>query len=307
MKPVDEFIPRVQPYELQEILNKYSGWLDEMVNFGSNLIKWDVEIARGEEEILPPILFLRNYLEYLDACSMLMKQSSIEPCNSILRTLLENFLSIEYLLAEKTHERSLSFLVWNTFENRKRLLSMDGKSENYKKLQSAFQKDKIFKDISAFVFPNIETGIKNNEELVKSEKYKTTAKEYYRTKSKLGGKNPSWYSLYDGPSNIEKLADNLGFNVYYELLYRNFYSSTHGNEIIQGKIAKNEQKGIDIFQIRLSTGAKNTISFCIGLTTYLFKTYVYRRVPTKKEEFDSWAQTIIPIYKELESNYLSKD
>jgi hypothetical protein len=272
-----------------------------MVNFGSNLIKWDVEIVRGEEEILPPILFLRNYLEYLDACSILMKQSSIEPSKSILRTLLENFLSIEYLLAEKNHERSLSFLVWNSFENRKLLLSMDGKSENYKKLQSAFQKDKLFNDISALVFPNIESGIKNNEELMKSEKYKTTVKEYYRTKNKLGGKNPFWYSLYDGPLKIEKLAYNLGFNVYYELLYRIFSSSTHGNEIMQGKIAKNKQKGIDIFQIRLSTGSKNIISFCIALTTYLFKTYINRRLPTKKEEFDSWVQTILPIYEELKS------
>jgi hypothetical protein len=300
MKPVDDFIPRTSPPELQKILDKYSSWLEEMVNFGSNIISWDIENIRGEEEILPPLLFLRNYLEYIDACSILIKQSSIEPCNSILRTLLENFLSIEYLLDEKTKERSLSFLVWNAFENRKLLLSMDGKSEYFKKIQTAFKKDKVFKDIPAFVLPNIEQGVQNNQELLKSDKYKNTVSEYERTKKKLS-KNPNWYSLYEGPLTMEKLADNLRFNVYYEMLYRTLSSSTHGTAIIQGKIARNKDKGIDIFQIRLSTGAKNVVSFSINLTSFLFKTYVLKRIPTKKVEFDTWIQTILPILKELET------
>lgn len=298
MQPIDDFIPRDLPPKIEEILDKYSSWLDEMVNFGSNLISWDTENVQGQDEFLPPILFLRNLLEYVDACSILIKQSSIEPCNSILRTILENFLSIEYLLSEKTEQRALSFLVWNAFENKKLLLSMDGKSESYTRLQSAFKKDKIFKDAPMFVLPNVSEKIRNNEELLKSEKYKQVVKEYNRTKKKLN-KTPYWYSLFDGPTNIEKLADKLGYNAYYEILYRSLSSSTHGTAIIQGKVTRNEYKGIDIFQIRLSYGAKNATSFCITLITNLFKTYVLKRVPSRKDDFDLWIKTILPIINEL--------
>jgi hypothetical protein len=298
MQPIDDFIPRDLPLNIQEILDKYSNWLDEIINFGSNVILWDTENVKGQEEFLPPILFLRNLLEYVDACSILIKKSSIEPCNSILRTILENFLSIEYLLLEKTEQRALSFLVWNTFENRKLLLSMDGKSDSSIRLQSAFKKDKLFKDAPIFTLPNAAKKIKNNEELLKSEKYKQVVKEYYRTKEKLK-KTPNWYNLFDGPINIEKLADKLGYNAYYEILYRTLSSSTHGTAIIQGKIKRNDYKGIDIFQIRLSNGAKNTTSFCVTLTTSLFRTYILKRIPSKKDDFDTWIKTILPIFNEL--------
>jgi hypothetical protein len=112
-------------------------------------------------------------------------------------------------------------------------------------------------------------------------------------------KTPIWYSLFDGPTNIEKLADRLGYNAYYEILYRNLSSSTHGTAIIQGKVTRNENKGIDIFQIRLSSGAKNATSFCITLITSLFKTYIIKRVPSRKGEFDTWIKTILPIINEL--------
>jgi hypothetical protein len=177
---------------------------------------------------------------------------------------------------------------------------MDGKSEYFKKIQTAFKKDKMFKDIPAFVLPNIEQGLQNNQELLESDKYKSTVSEYERTKKKLS-KNPYWYSLHDGPLKIEKLAENLGFNAYYEMLYRTLSTSTHGNAIIQGKIARNNDRGIDVFQIRLASGAKNVTVFTINLTSFLFKTYVLKRVPNKKAEFDAWIQSILPIFKELES------
>ena len=303
MEPIEDFIPRTLSTDVQRILDKFSLWIEEIVNFGSHLVLWDIEASKGEEEILPPILFLRNYLEYTDACSILVKQSSIEPCNTIIRTLLENFLSLEYLLEEKNNERSLCFIVWNAFENRQLLLSMDGKSESYKKIQAAFKKDKFFRNQKAIVFPGIDLRIKNNEELLKLEKYKSTVREYYRTKNS-SNKNPNWYSLYNGPRTIEQLADRLGFNSYYEILYRGFSSSTHGTAVIQGKITKNKLFGVDIHQIRLPTGAQTVTTLCFNLSTYLFKSYIHKRLPNKISDFNVWIKSIQPIFKALETKDL---
>lgn len=96
MESVENFIPKTLSPDVERILEKFSSWIKEIVNFGSNIVLWDIQNAKGEDEILPPILFLRNLLEYCDACSILVKYSSIEPCNNLLRTILENFLYIEY-------------------------------------------------------------------------------------------------------------------------------------------------------------------------------------------------------------------
>ena len=207
MKPIEDLIPRDLTPEIKKILDNFSKWISQIVNFGSNIVLWDLETVRGEDDILPPILFLRNYLEYADACSILVRQSSIEPCNTILRTLLENFLYIEYLLEANTKERSLGFLVWNTFQNKQLYLKVDGKSDSYKKMRSIYQKDKLYNDQEPTILPDIDKRLRNNEALLKLDLYKTVVKEYYRTKNKLD-KNPNWYNLYDGPRNIEKLRKN---------------------------------------------------------------------------------------------------
>ena len=305
MKPIEEFIPRTVPLDVQKILDCFSSWLEEIVNFGSNILSWDIEEARGEEEILPPILFLRNFLEYTDACSILVKQSSIEPCNSMLRTLLENFLSLEFLLQEKKYERSLCFIVWNAFENRQIFLSMDRNSVSYKRIEDAFKKDKIFHNLKPFALPDIELRIKNNERLLEYDKYKSTVNEFIRTK-KNSNKNPNWYSLYHGPRNIEQLADRLGFNAYYEILYRGLSSSTHGTAIIQGKVTRNIDYSVDIHQIRLPTGAQTMTALCFNLSTYLFKTYIHKRLPNKISDFDNWIKSIHPIFKALETKDMIK-
>jgi hypothetical protein len=305
MKPIEEFIPRTVSLEVQKILDSFSSWLEEIVNFGSNIVSWDIEKARGEEEILPPILFLRNFLEYTDACSILVKQSSIEPCNSMLRTVLENFLSLEYLLQEKKHERSLCFIVWNAFENKQIFQSMDRNSVSYKRIEDAFNKDKIFHGIKPFALPDIELRIKNNERLLEYDKYKSTVSEFFRTK-KNSNKNPNWYSLYNGPRNVEQLADRLGFNAYYEILYRGLSSSTHGTSIIQGKVTRNIDYGVDIHQIRLPASAQTVTTLCINLSTYLFKTYIHKRLPNKIRDFDDWIKSLHPIFKALETRDLIK-
>lgn len=246
-------------------------------------------------------MFLRNFLEYTDACSILVKHSSIEPCNTILRTLLENFLSLEYLLQEKKHERSLCFIVWNAFENRQLFLSMNRKSLSYKKIEDTFKKDKIFHDLKPFILPDIELRIKNNERLLEHDKYKSIVSEYIRTKKSLN-KNPNWYSLYNGPRNVERLADTLGFNAY----YRGLSSSTHGTAIIQGKVTRNINYGIDIHQIRLPAGAQTVTTLCLSLSTYLFKTYIHKRLPNKKSDFDDWIKSINQIFKALETKDLIK-
>lgn len=305
MNPIEDFIPRNLSPDVERILNEFSSWIDEIVNFGSNLVSWDIQNAQGEEEVLPPILFLRNFLEYNDACSILIKHSSTEPCNSLLRTMLENFLCLEYLLEKETQQRSLCFLFWNANLNRQILLSMDGKSGPYLKLEKAFKNDKVFYDQKPFVQSDIELRIANNHKLLNNLKYKPILDEYDKTKKRLKRK-PVWYSLYDGPENVEKLANRLGFNAFYEILYRQLSSSTHGTSIIQGKISKNPLYGVDIYQIRMPSNAQTITTMCFNLSIYLFKTYITKRLPGKLLDYTEWINSISHIFKALETRNIIK-
>lgn len=182
---------------------------------------------------------------------------------------------------------------------------MDGRSENFKRIENAYKKDKILQDTKPFILPSIDIRLENNQKLLELEKYSSIVKEYERTKKVLN-KNPDWYNLFNGPRKIEQLANRLGYNTYYEILYRQWSSSTHGTAIIQGKIHKNTNFGVDILQIRLPNEAQIVTTFCINLSTYLFRTYIHKRLPNKNDEFKSWIQGIQPIFKALETRNLIK-
>src|SRR6185312_6406865 len=116
MEPVEKFIDRGDlEEEYKVLLNELSGNVEECVNFGSHLVSWLFQIPNGNEVDLPIIMFLRNILDELDAISILIKYSSIESCNNLLRTVLENFFHLEYILEKDTYDRSMCFLVWNAF------------------------------------------------------------------------------------------------------------------------------------------------------------------------------------------------
>ena len=88
MDPRQEIIPRILDSNLEKVLEEFGTGIDQLVNFGSNIIAWDMEKKDGGDEDLPPILFLRNFIEEIDAISILVRKSSIDSCNNLLRTAL---------------------------------------------------------------------------------------------------------------------------------------------------------------------------------------------------------------------------
>jgi len=97
--------------DVKAILTKYGDSIDKLVTFGSDLIDWDLtrEGVEKKDGYLVPILFLRNLIENIDAIGILILQGASDPSKSLPRTVLENFYSLEYLLDENEHERSMSF------------------------------------------------------------------------------------------------------------------------------------------------------------------------------------------------------
>jgi hypothetical protein len=230
-------------------------------------------------------------MELIDSIAILIRNSSIDPCKSLLRTSLETFFYLDFLLDNEQEKRAMCFLVWNAHRNIKLYKKLDGESELFKEMKSKYEKDRYLKNIEPLVYKEIvDPALENSERLLELPSYQPVNSEYLRTK-KLR-KNPNWYSLYDGPKDIEMLANKSQFAVLYEILYRSWSQSVHGTDIIQGKVSKNTSGLGEILQIRFPAEAQTITQYCFNLSIPIFQKFIEKRIPEKNDEFKKWYMEI---------------
>jgi len=307
MNPIDDIIPRKQEKQLQEILDMFSDYIEELVNMGSNILKWDIEKSTRIED-KTAYLFLRAFIEQIDAISILVRNSSIEPCRGILRTALEIFFSLEYLLEKNTEKRSKAFIVWFCQNKIKETQRHDGKSDLYKNLFALYKKDKLYKDIEPPVYDNADKIIKDFENDINSQYYKEAKDEYEKTKNKFKQRNKTkfdWFSQSEGPESILKLAEHLNHYVYYHEFYSIHSENVHGTYVMKGGFMNNDNF-IGIRQIRNARESQLISQHCFKLCLRVFTKYVLKRTPSQKDQFKKWYMQIKPIYMDINSKVYIK-
>lgn len=281
----ENILPREQS-EYIEILTDFSNLINEIVNFGTHLIKWDTENKVIGDESIVPVLFMRNILELADSISILIKKSSIDSSKNLLRSLLENIFGLEYLLEKDSANRSLSFIVWLTHKDLKFYEKLDNQTLVSKQFKTEFSKDNLIQKPE--LINNIEylSHKKNSEELLKLPQYSKIENEYQQTEKKM--KNPTWYSLYSGPKNIEQLAKYLKHNAIYEVMYRGYSGNVHATDIYKGKLLPNNEGSFDIKQIRNPKDAQSVTIDTINFLLMVYLKYFGERIPERKIEFRDW-------------------
>ena len=81
------------------------------MNFGTHILKWDVEKKRNGRDKNVPSVFLRNSIELGDAISLLIQKSSIDPAKILVRSLMESNFSLLYMIEKDEQLRAHAFLV----------------------------------------------------------------------------------------------------------------------------------------------------------------------------------------------------
>jgi hypothetical protein len=109
-KPIENILPRIADEHLQKVLDDYSKTIDEVLNFGTHILLWDIEYKREGKDNNIPSLFLRNIIELVDSISVLTKNSLIDPAKIQIRALLENHFGLLYML-QKDEKKGL-FNLW---------------------------------------------------------------------------------------------------------------------------------------------------------------------------------------------------
>ena len=299
-KSIDDILPRDQT-EVKTELEKLSSSIDNAVDFGTHLLKWQADKMQSGDQHLVPILFFRNILELADAISILIKNSSVDPAKPLLRTLLENSFGLEYLLEKDKKNRALSYNVWIAHKDLKFYEKLNKSTQSGKQLSNEINKDKYVKELSSNN-SILELGKRNSEELLKLPLYEAIEQEYQRTNAIK--KNPMWYSLFDGPRDIEQLAKRLNHHTSYEIVYRILSDSVHANDILKNKLAPNKNGQTDIIQIRFPKDAQNITVHTLNFLLLTYINFYQKELPNKKADFSNWYNEFGKVYRELRENEL---
>jgi hypothetical protein len=300
-KAIDDILPRDQA-EVKTELEKLSSSIENVVDFGTHLLKWQADRRLSGDDVIVPILFLRNILEIGDAISILIKNSSIDPVKPLLRTLMENSFGLEYLLEKDKKNRALAYNVWITHKDLKFIEKLNVSTQVGKQFSSEIKKDKYVNKLKSDKY-NFDAGKQNAKELLKLPYYIPIEKEYQRTNKVKS--NPMWYSLFDGPKNIEQLAKKLNHHTSYEVIYRMLSDSVHANNNSKNKLIPNAD-GIttDIIQIRFPKDAQMVTINALNILLMTYSNFYLKELPNKKAEFSKWYSSFREAFRELREKEL---
>jgi hypothetical protein len=295
-KPIDDVLPRIADEYLQKILDDFSKTIDEVVNFGTHIILWDIEYKREGKDNNIPTLFLRNIIELADSISVLTKNSLIDPAKIQIRALLENHFGLLYMLQKDERQRALSFMVWRAKKDLKYYKQFVSVNPSSKEFKAKILKDKMNIDITKFFDrPDVINGIEAKVTLLKKPEFKEVHLEYMRTSEKLNTNNPNWYSLYDGPNNFQEMSNRLKKTIAYEFQYRKYSENVHVTGIQKG-FAKTGKDEAQIIQIRDFEHCKDVFTSTVSYLLECYTEYLTKRIPEKRNELTEW-------YKDFKEPY----
>ncbi len=169
-------------------------------------------------------------------------------------------ITISYMLEKDEDLRAHSYMVWKIKRDLKFYKQFINDYPNSKNLKSRLKKDHLGMNLDDyFDRPKIQKLIDTKINLLKEPKFKRAKIEYERTKKISRNKDHNWYSLYDGPKNMEDLANYFKRVMEYELIYRIYSKNVHSTDIIKGLvyIGNNQAR---IIQIRDFRDAKDVIA-----------------------------------------------
>lgn len=289
-KPVNEVLPLNRDKYLIKIQAHCSEHISEIVNFGTYILKWDIEVKREGKDNYVPSLFFRNILELGDSISILIKESSIEPSKIILRALIENILQLNYMLEKDEKLRALSYIIVKANQDIKDYNKLLNSQNGSALLKIQIEKDELNLNFDKFIdHPEIIKARETKKDFLEKGEFSDIQKEYSRTAKRR--KNPHWYSLYNGPETLEKLARGLKKNIRYEFFYRMYSKNVHGLNLTEGLVYVGKNQA-NIIQIRDFEHTQNVTSDAASLLIEIYTLYINKRVPDRIVDLQNWYITI---------------
>jgi hypothetical protein len=262
-------------------LSRLSSLIEGFTKVGLEMLENTINTKEILKNDLASFLLFRQTLEMGDALSILVKAGSINASKPLVRTLLECYFQLAYLLNDKEEQKAIQFLYH--YERRKKEyyenLAFPHKGGSY---FEKLKRDKYLRndDISIEQKKKYQENIKNIEKILNEEGNKIIAEEYVRTENKKSKGNTGkkgnvsyWYELFNGPTSVEGISIELDESGLYQFIYRNCSSYAHGEDIVHSNLVPYDEVSFKISalrDLRQLTIVVNDILLLIERSTMLF-------------------------------------
>lgn len=278
-------------------LIKLTDLLDKTIDFGTQIFDWEFAENKIHKENIVCQTFFKNILEIGDGISILVQKSSVENAKILLRSLVENVFYLEYLLESDSKNRALAYLVATFHSEMKFNSRMDKNSSEGKNFRSVVLKDKTYQKVP-FLEPRIQPEKNGNEftQMLNHPDFIEVEREYLRTAAKKS--NPPWYMLFDGPPNLDQLANHIKVNARYEILYRILSESVHSSNIIKYSLTDLEN-GSGLGGMRNPEDADMIVKLALVCLESAYANFVDKRIPAKAADYEVWHQGFSKDYELL--------
>jgi len=208
--------------------------IQELVNSGLMIFRrCDIEAGRNgkENEDVAALALYRHIIEMGDAIEVLVSNSCGTAAIPVLRSAFEGTLGLVYLLEDEATyvERSLSWLVADIHTGVSARQVLEPGTEKGKEYAQLYQKE-FGRVIPKAPNAALAAEIQGLEGQLRTPQFAPIEAEYTRTKKALN-RTPDWFSLFGGPKNRAELAERLGKGAMYRLLYGDWSTLSHGNDL----------------------------------------------------------------------------
>lgn len=221
-------------------------------------------------------LFVRKIMEQLDAINVLYSVGSFTQAQIILRSLIENIVSLEYILKEDTKKRAAAYYLEHHYQEIELGAECFGKNSKYRELiitngreeqfNTTFERYKKKKN----AFERIVNSKEIFQQIDKVRKEKLEQKGRSRKKKA----HIQWYEVCSNISSFYGLMKETGYEKYYQGIYGGLSFETHAlNSTMDMGVDEN---GISLKWIRNPVGGSSTFSLaCTFSMSALYTLYEY--------------------------------
>lgn len=268
--------------QVKEIIEEVNGILGCLiVKFGEVLNEILSGVNRQDDIVdTVVILFIRKIIEQLDAINVLMSVCSFTQAQVILRSLIENSVSLKFILKEDTKKRAASYFLERHYQELELADKYYNENNQLGELLKNISGEEEFKKTKE----KIDKKKKALESLIASKSiFQQVARE---REEKLNKKNRKkgyiqWYEVCSTVDNLYKLMKDLGYQDYYKAIYGGFSNEVHGlNASIGMEISVD---GINLKHIRNPEHGDSILSITSSLSLSALKA-VYSYLKDGEEE-----------------------
>jgi hypothetical protein len=244
------------------------------------------------------LMLVRHLIEAIDGVSILASKGSAENCGPLMRSAFEAQIEIDYILQSDSERRGLAYQVGYAHRKIKMYRRYDRNDQSGQQFRQRLQGDS-FADVFDRIPYNLGAMVKNLEQMLQRPEFAPIETEWQRLQTQRKGKDPEWYSLFNGPSSIEQMAYALKMGTLYEGLYRYWSDFVHpGGTLTNAAMTK---EGISVIRpIRHPDGLENVCTTATGMCLHTSRSLVRAYSPAELPRLQrTYVENLQSRYQEL--------